>query len=346
MRPILFSLKQSIFVLLLLSPFVNSCKKETSQISIPIAANIPIIDPCMIRQNGTYHLFGTGGGLTEWTSSDMKSWKAQEMVFAKIPSWISREIPDFAGDLWAPDISYYNGQYYMFYCASVMGENESVIGVATNKTLDHADPLYQWVDHGMLFRSYQNKTTWNALDPNLITDDQGNPYLAFGSFWQGLKIVKLSQDRLSVAEDPDSVPIIASRNDQFADHVFAMGPLNNAIEGSFIFKKDSYYYLFASIDYCCRAGNSNYKIVVGRSKTINGNYEDQEGRPMLNDGSTLVRAGDENWTAVGHNAVCNFDGTDYLIYFGYDANDNYKQKLRIEKLNWTKNGFPVVVATD
>lgn len=351
-------------LLFLLFTFIQSCKKETNLIVVPavptatkasantvasisantdINTNTPIIDPCMIRQNGIYHLFGTGGGLVEWVSTDMKDWKPQPAVFDKIPTWIYKEIPGFAGDLWAPDISYFNGKYYLFYCASLMGQNQSLIGVATNTTLDRSDANYKWEDHGLLFKSTQNVSKWNALDPNLSLDDEGNPYLAFGSFWQGIKMVKLNADGLSVAEDPDTAPIIGSRNSAFASRTYEMGPTNNAMEAAFVYKKNGYYYLFASEDYCCRANSSNYKIVVGRSKTINGDYVGQDGSPMDNGGATLVRQGDDSWVAVGHNAVCNFDGTDYLIYFGYDTNDNYKQKLRIEKLNWTKNGFPVVV---
>jgi arabinan endo-1,5-alpha-L-arabinosidase len=286
-----------ILCFLLVFPFLNSCKKESNLTAVPVVptdtkvttntgtnistdfnTNIPIIDPCIIRQNGTFHLFGTGGGLAEWTSNDMKDWKQEKSVFNKIPTWIYKELPEFAGDLWAPDISYFNGKYYLFYCASLMGQNQSVIGVATNTTLDRADANYQWVDHGLLFKSYQNVSKWNALDPNLSLDDQGNPYLAFGSFWQGIKIVKLNPDGLSVAEDPDSAPIIGSRNSAFATRTYESGPTNNAIEGAFIYKKNGYYYLFASNDYCCRAGNSNYKIVVGRSKSINADYVGQDGR--------------------------------------------------------------------
>lgn len=58
-------------------------------------------------------------------------------------------------------------------------------------------------------------------------------------------------------------------------------------------------------------------------------------------GGTLVLTGDKNWYGVGHNAVANFDGTDYLIFHGYDAADNGKPKLRIEKLQWV-DGWPVV----
>ena len=62
---------------------------------------------------------------------------------------------------------------------------------------------------------------------------------------------------------------------------------------------------------------------------------------MQRAGGDIVLAGDKNWYGVGHNAVCTFNGTDYLIFHAYDANDRAIPKLRIEKLTW-RNGWPVV----
>lgn len=307
-----------------------------------VPPTVSIIDPTIIKQDNTFYLFGTGDGLVEWSSTDLVNWKLQKRVFASVPSWINKLLPGIGASIWAPDISYYNGQYYLYYCVSQFGTNNSAIGVATNKTLNPADANYQWIDHGMVIRSYDNVSYFNALDPNVATDDEGNAYLVFGSFWQGIKMAKLSADRLSVAGSPDNAPVIASRNSAFNMQVYQLGPANNAVEGGFVYKKNDYYYLFASFDYCCRGSNSNYKIVVGRSKTIDGSYVDAAGVPLANGGGTVFRTGDASFYAVGHNAVINVNGNDYLVYFGYDVNDNAKQKLRIEKLTWN-NDFPAVV---
>ena len=84
-----------------------------------------------------------------------------------------------------------------------------------------------------------------------------------------------------------------------------------------------------------------YKIVVGRSAKLEGPYAGQEGVAMNLGGGSIVLEGDADWNGVGHNAVVNFDGTDYLIFHGYDANDKGKSKLRIEKLTWAE-GWPQV----
>ena len=82
-------------------------------------------------------------------------------------------------------------------------------------------------------------------------------------------------------------------------------------------------------------------MVVGRSEKLAGPYTDRDGVPMNLGGGSIVLEGDRNWNGVGHNAVANFDDTDYLIFHGYDAADKGQSKLRIEKLNWI-NEWPVV----
>jgi arabinan endo-1,5-alpha-L-arabinosidase len=49
-------------------------------------------------------------------------------------------------------------------------------------------------------------------------------------------------------------------------------------EGSYIIKKDGYYYYFGSVGTCCEGKNSTYRVVVGRSESITGPYTDKAGR--------------------------------------------------------------------
>jgi arabinan endo-1,5-alpha-L-arabinosidase len=58
-------------------------------------------------------------------------------------------------------------------------------------------------------------------------------------------------------------------------------------------------------------------------------------------GGSVSLETDKNWHGVGYNAVTTFNGMDYLVFHRYDASDNGKSKLRIEKLNW-KNGWAFV----
>lgn len=311
---------------------------------------IGVHDPVMIKQDSLYYVFCTGRGISMFSSKDRIHWKTEKPVFATVPPWVTEAIPAFRGNsIWAPDISYYNGLYYLYYAVSAFGKNTSCIGVATNTTLHTDDSAYKWTDHGKVIQSVPGVTNWNAIDPNLITDKDGTPYLDFGSFWEGIKIVRLTKDRLSVDQPITDLPTIASRqkDPKAKENIppVAGNPVNaggNAIEGPFIFKKNGYFYLFASIDYCCKGPQSTYKMIVGRSKKLLGPYIDSKGDDMKYGGGDIVLAGDVNWYGVGHNAAVSFDRNDYLVFHGYDASDaRGASKLIIEKITW-KKGWPRV----
>ncbi|MDP0501808.1 MAG: family 43 glycosylhydrolase [Verrucomicrobiota bacterium JB022] len=298
-------------------------------------------DPVMIEQDGTYYLFTTGPGISVWTSTDLKEWTRQPGVFDPFPEWIPVAIPEFQGHLWAPDIYFHDGLYYLYYSASAFGKNTSAIGVATNRTLDRDDPNFKWVDHGKIVQSFPGVTNWNAIDAHIIDDADGTPYMSFGSFWGGLKIAKLMPDRLSLADCWQDLLTIATR---VRENENGEEPGANAIEAPFIFHHGDHYYLFASIDYCCRGARSDYKVIVGRSESLLGPYVDREGEPLLDGGGTIILQGDKRWHGVGHNAVYTFDGADYIVSHAYDAEAHGWPKLRIDKIHWTEDGWPEVSA--
>jgi arabinan endo-1,5-alpha-L-arabinosidase len=312
----------------------------SSQAQAPSPA-IPIHDPVLTRQNGTYYLFGTGNGVTVWSSKDRKNWTAEKPVFATPPAWAQHDVPGFKEHIWAPDISFANGQYSLFYSISTFGKNRSAIGLATNKTLDPKSPDFKWTDHGAVIESVPGRDMWNAIDPNLVRDERGTPWLTFGSFWNGIKLVQLRPDLTGPAE-PAQWRTLA-RRPRTATLTDSL-PGDGAIEGPFIFRHADYYYLFVSFDYCCRGPQSTYKMMVGRSKAVTGPYLDQAGTSMEQGGGTLVLQGNADWFGVGHNAVATFDKVDYLIFHGYDGHDKGHPKLRIEPIVWNAAGWPTVAA--
>jgi len=112
---------------------------------------------------------------------------------------------------------------------------------------------------------------------------------------------------------------------------------NSAIEAPTLTYRNGYYYLFASVDYCCRGVNSNYKIVVGRSTSITGPYLDKNGLSMMNGGGTIFDAGNSRWRGPGHQDVYN---NNIIIRHAYDAQDNGTPKLLINDLYWDSAGWP------
>jgi arabinan endo-1,5-alpha-L-arabinosidase len=299
-------------------------------------------DPVVAKQGDTYYLFCTGPGITSFTSKDLKTWTQADPVFAKAPDWALAVAPGFNGHIWAPDITFHNGIYYLYYSVSAFGKNTSAIGLVTNATLNSADANYKWIDQGIVIQSVPNRDLWNAIDPNLIFDEKGTPYLAFGSFWSGLKMVKLNTNLKEVAK-PEDWTAIASRARKVDTEETEAG--NAAIEGPFIFKKGDYYYQFNSWDYCCRGEKSTYKLMVGRSKSVTGPYVDKNGLELNKGGGSLVIEGNKNWYGVGHNSVYTFDGKDYTFMHGYDASDKALPKLIVKEITWI-DSWPTVQPMD
>ena len=302
-------------------------------------SNIRVHDPVMIKQRDTYYLFCTGMGISVFSSKDMKTWKSEKSVFDRPPKWTNDVVSGFRGHMWAPDISYFDGKYYLYYSVSAFAKNTSAIGLTINTTLDENDPDYEWVDQGIIVQSVPNRDMWNAIDPNLIVDDEGYPWLNFGSFWSGLKMVKLIPNRTAIAQPEEWVTLSKrTRTDSIPDRF----PGDAAQEAPFIFKKDSMYYLFTSWDYCCRGKNSTYKVVVGRSENVTGPFKDKNGIRMDRGGGSLVIEGNDNYAGVGHNSAYTFDGKDYLILHGYDMNNDGRPRLIISDMTWDAQGWPVV----
>lgn len=311
--------------------------------SISFAQKRPVThDPVVAKQGDTYYLFCTGHGIASFTSKDLTNWKQADLVFAKAPDWALTVVPGFNGYIWAPDISFHKGKYYMYYAVSAFGKNTSAIGLVTNATLNPKDKNYKWEDQGVVLQSVPERDFWNAIDPNLIMDENGTPWLAFGSFWSGLKMVQLNTNLKEVAK-PEVWKTIAKRNRSNDAGDAETG--NGAIEGPFIFKKGEYYYLFVSWDYCCRGEKSTYKLMVGRSKSVTGPYVDKNGLELNKGGGSLVIEGNKNWYGVGHNSVFTFDGKDYTFMHGYDASDKALPKLIVKEVNW-ENGWPTVQPID
>src|SRR5687767_9183438 len=148
-----------------------------------------IHDPVIAHENGTYYVFSTGSFVPFICSKDKVVWEFCGRVFKSNPAWTRDINPDLL-DIWAPDISFFNNQWQLYYAVSSFGSQNSAIGLATNATLDPKSPDYEWVDQGEVLRSHEGDA-WNAIDPNLVLDEQGEPWLAWGSFWEGIWMRKI-----------------------------------------------------------------------------------------------------------------------------------------------------------
>jgi arabinan endo-1,5-alpha-L-arabinosidase len=257
-------------------------------------------------------------------------WRFCGHVFDEVPEWARREVPG-AQEIWAPDISHVRGQYRLYYSVSTFGSNHSVIGLATNKTLDPKGPDYHWVDEGKVIGSTR-ADDWNAIDPSMAVDAQGGMWLAFGSFWGGIKLRRLDPATGKPSDKDPALYSLASRR-----------PLHPpAIESPSIVHHGGYYYLFASFDFCCRGTDSTYNIRVGRSAEITGPYADQDGKPMLEGGGTLLMEGTSAWRGPGGQSVLHDQNRYLLAFHAYDGTYG-RPTLQICRLVW-QNGWPRAIA--
>lgn len=288
---------------------------------------------------GTYeYVFATGEGISVMRSADMKHWNYLKPVFDKAPQWAVDSIKGYKGHTWAPDIIRHGGLYYLYYSVSTFGKNTSAIGVATAKTLNPDSKEYGWTDHGMVLRSYPSDK-WNAIDPNVIFDEHQQPWIVWGSWWDGIQLARLDNSLLSLSKTAPKRYTIASRSrDAKGTYIGNKG----AIEAPFLFHRNGYYYLFVSFDNCCQGLKSTYKVAVGRSKTITGPYLDNQGKDMLLGGGTIVLKGNERYPGVGHCSVYTRRNKDYIFFHGYDRHYNGMSKLLIREIRWDKNGWPVI----
>jgi arabinan endo-1,5-alpha-L-arabinosidase len=285
-------------------------------------------DPVIAKEGSRWYVFHTGSGIQIKTSEDGVHWENMGRVFPSLPDWCKQYVPEKDEDhLWAPDICFYNGIYYLYYSVSTFGKNTSVIGLATNRTLDPRDPDYEWKDMGPVIHSTASDN-YNAIDPNVVFDQEGQPWLSFGSFWSGIQLIQLDTETMKPAAQAELLTI-ASRGEE-----------PNAIEAPFIVCRNGYYYLFVSFDFCCRGIESTYKIAVGRSKDITGPYVDKNGVSMMQGGGTILDAGNDRWIGPGHCAVYFSGASAILVNHAYDALKNGEPTLQIRPLYWDDEGWP------
>lgn len=314
-------------------------------------------DPVMAWENGVFYLFSTGMGVQVATSTDRKTWTVHPFgAIREIPSWTHDSVPGFRNHVWAPDIINYKGRWWMAYSCSTFGRNTSAIGLASSPTLNFKDSLlYYWKDEGCLVSSQEHRDKWNAIDPAFILDKQGNPWLTWGSFWDGIQLARLDPETMHIpqGERPKTIARRIALRDTLSvePNPTSRHAGRNAIEAPFITRHGDYFYLFVSHDYCCRGMKSNYKVVVGRSLNIEGPYLDREGRDLAAGGGTLVIQGDKvDFEAAGHNAFYhiptgvddqgNIKHTDIFICHGYSIKHSGQAILIQREVEWTNDGWP------
>lgn len=322
-------MKKTFFSLFFIVTIACSCSGDKNDLENPIErpkettyANpvypVSMPDPTIIKgRDGYFYLYATED--TRHTpickSKDLVSWTFTGTAFTED----TRPTFEPNGGLWAPDINYINNQYVLYYSMSVWGGgNTCGIGTATA-----ARPEGPFRDNGKLFRSNEIGVH-NSIDPFYI-EENGKKYLFWGSFF-GIYAIELTDDGLDIKYGAEKQQIAG-----------------DAFEAVYIYKRENYYYLFASIGSCCEGVNSTYKLVVGRSTSLFGPYVDKGGKSMMNNGYEIVIAPNERFVGNGHcsEIVKDDAGNDWILYHGVDVDSPAGRVLLLDQVKWVDE-WPVI----
>lgn len=301
-----------------------SCRAAApGRVDAPARYRNPVVDyslpdPSVIRaDDGCYYLYATEDirNLPIHRSKDLVHWEQVGTAFTDQ----SRPRFEPGAGIWAPDINRQGDRYLLYYSLSVWGgEWTCGIGVATASR-----PEGPFRDEGKLLRSNEMQVQ-NSIDPFYIREEGCN-YLFWGSF-HGIYGIRLSDDGLSVppGETPRQVA-------------------GTAYEGTYIHKKDGYYYLFASIGSCCEGLESTYITVVGRSRNLFGPYVDKAGRAMMENHHEVLIGPNEAFVGTGHNSeiVTDEAGHDWFFYHAVLRDRPEGRVLMLDRVSW-KDGWPSV----
>lgn len=275
-------------------------------------------DPSIIKEGNTWWAFTTGTGLPIKYSADGKNWTQGIQRFGSELSWWRTYAPGMGNnDVWAPMCIYYNGRYWLYYSVSVFGQKTSAIGLTSCSSIVKGD----WRDDGMVISS-NSSSSYNAIDPDITIDASGAPWLTYGSWSDGIHVVKLNTSTMK----PTGTN-------------YKIAYKSGGIEGPCIVYNGGYYYLFASYGTCCQGVNSTYKIGYGRSTSITGPYKDKNGVAMSSGGYTLLDGGNTRWVGPGGQNVYKNGSSYVIVRHAYDATNNGAPTMLINDLYFS-GGWP------
>jgi len=290
-----------------------------------LAGDIAAHDPSTIARCGSnYWVFSTGRGILSQHSTNLHQWTSGPRVFPHAPNWTTNMVPGFRGHFWAPDVIRSGSTWLLFYSVSSWGSQTSVIGLATNATLNPVEPGFGWKDCGPVIKS-DPSLDFNAIDPSALRDGQGRLWLAFGSYWGGLRVVEL--DPATGRRLDESAPLTA----------VAWKP---AIEAACLSEHDGFFYLMMNWGRCCQGVASTYNIRVGRSREPTGPFLDREGVDLREGGGTLLLGSEGQRIGPGHAGILRDQGAEWLSYHYYDGGWFGVGTLGLRRLSWSQDGWP------
>ncbi len=237
-------------------------------------------DPSIIRHGDEYYLvhssFVYTPGLIVYKSTNLVDWTPCSIA-----------LKTFKGDVWAPDITFYKGRFYIYFPTLSDHGKTSMVTWADSPEGPWSEPVDLHV---------------GGIDPEHIVDADGKRYLLMSSG----DIYPLADDGCSITGKPVNVYKGWDIPEDWDIESVSMEGLN-------VKKVGEYYYLFAA-----EGGTSgpptSHMVVEARSKNIMGPWENAPFNPLLRTWSR-----DERWWSKGHGSVVDTsDGRLFVIFHAYD----------------------------
>jgi xylan 1,4-beta-xylosidase len=259
-------------------------------------------DPSIACVHGKYYIVSSSGleipGLPIWCSNDLQNW-------TKIGYGITSKV----GDIWAPDLAYFNDKWYIYFTALTdHGMNNYVI------TSDK--PEGPW--------SRPVKLNVRGIDPGHLVLPDGRIFL----FMNGGASVELDKTGMkTIGEQKQTYKSWPIPDDYVVEC--------NCTEGPKPFYYNGYIYLILAQG-GTTGPSTGHMVVAARAKDIEGPWEFSPYNP-------IIRAKDksEHWWNTGHGSL--FKGTDnkwYMVFHAYE-NSYYTsgRQVLITQIEWTEDGW-------
>ncbi|HKS30272.1 MAG TPA: family 43 glycosylhydrolase [Pyrinomonadaceae bacterium] len=307
-------------MLMLLAVAASAQRRQTFS-NPAIAGDYP--DPSVIRVGQDYWATAT---TSEWApefpilhSRDLVNWTVVGAVFQKRPDWS-------VGSYWAPEIAYDKGRFFIYYAARKKG-GPLCVAVATASR-----PQGPYTDHGPLVCQEVG-----SIDGFPVTDENGRRYLLWKEDGNSVsKPTPIWAQPLSA----DGTKLVGEKKELFHNdqpwEKHATLPYGDLVEGPAVIRRNGYFYIFYSGNFCC-ARECNYMLGVARSRKLLGPWEKSPANPIMR--------GNETWKCPGHGTVVtDTRGRDFFFYHAYKADDfvYVGRQALLDEIQWGADGWPTI----